>query len=213
MWIESLQLGPLETNCWLVGDESGGPAVVIDPAGDAGAIVRALAGRSLEAIVLTHCHFDHIDGARGLIAATGAPLMVHVADADYLDSATGTGSALFGFGEITTPPANRTLEDGDTIDAGDVRLTVLHTPGHTPGSISLLTNEDERGVRHLFSGDTLFAGSVGRTDFPRGDGRALQRSIASKLAPLPPSTAIHPGHGPGSTIERESRANVFWPRA
>jgi hydroxyacylglutathione hydrolase len=118
----------------------------------------------------------------------------------------GTGGALFGF-DHTAPEADRTLAEGDVVEAGDLSLEVLHTPGHTPGCICLY------GSGHLFSGDTLFAGSVGRSDFPRGDARALQHSIASRIAPLPDDTAVHPGHGPDTTIGRERRVNPFFPRA
>ncbi len=206
MNITRIQLGPLETNCWVVDDALGGPALVIDPADDAGEIVRILSGRDVAAIVLTHGHFDHLGGAGALVAAAGAPLLVHEADAAGITSPSGTGGAIFGFDHFA-PPADRTLVSGDTVSAGAVSLEVLHTPGHTPGGICLL------GGGHLFSGDTLFAGSVGRTDFPGGDGRALKDSIVRVLAPLPDDTIVHPGHGPGTTIGRERAVNPFFPRA
>lgn len=214
MWLKSLQLGSLETNCWLVGDDAGEQAVVIDPAGDHRVILDAIGERHLTAVVLTHCHFDHIEGARGLVAQTGAPLIAHVLDAAFLSEAAGTGSAIFGFGDITAPAPDRLLEDGDVVEAAGLHFEVLHTPGHTPGSISLFVSAaDTGGVPHLFSGDTLFAGSVGRTDFPRGDGQALRQSLARKLVALPPETRVHPGHGPDTTIGREAQVNMFWPRA
>ncbi|MRR39589.1 MBL fold metallo-hydrolase, partial [bacterium] len=117
-----------------------------------------------------------------------------------------TGGALFGF-DTVAPPADRLLRDGDSVVVGQVTLEVLHTPGHTPGGISLLGNG------HLFCGDTLFAGSVGRTDFPRGDGRVLATSIVARLVPLEDDTVVHPGHGPDTTIGRERRINPFFPRA
>jgi glyoxylase-like metal-dependent hydrolase (beta-lactamase superfamily II) len=104
------------------------------------------------------------------------------------------------------------LRDGDVIEAGELRLTVLHTPGHTPGG-NVLFAEQPTATPELFSGDTLFAGSVGRTDFPGGDARALSHSIASKIVGLPPETIVHPGHGPDTTIARERRLNPFFPRA
>lgn len=205
MRIERLVLGPLETNCWLVGDEAATAVLVIDPADDAAAVLDAVDRRPVAAVVLTHCHFDHLGAVREVCAATGAPLLVHEDDADFVTSVEGTGGALFGFDD-TTQPVDVRLRQGDAVHAGDVALTVLHTPGHTPGSMCLYA------PGHLFAGDTVFAGSVGRTDFPRGDGRALARSIADEIAPLPDDTAVHPGHGPDTTIARERRINPFFPR-
>ncbi|MHB1341704.1 MAG: MBL fold metallo-hydrolase [Coriobacteriia bacterium] len=205
MKVERLILGMLETNCWLVSDDAGGPLIIIDPAGDADDLLAAVAAREVAAIVLTHGHFDHIGAVRAVMDATGAPLLVHEADAGSITSPVGNGGALFGFAD-TAPPPDGTLAEGDVVAAGDVRLAVLHTPGHTPGCISLA------GGGHLFSGDTLFAGSVGRTDFPGGDGRTLRASVA-RLAGLPDETRVHPGHGPDTSIGRERRVNPFFPRA
>lgn len=212
MFVRRLQLGALETNCWIVADDVGGPVVVIDPADDAEAILAAVGERSVAAIVLTHKHFDHIGGVRDLVATTGAPLLIHRDDAQGLGTPEGTGGALFGF-HHTAPAPDRTLADGDVIEAGELRLTVLHTPGHTPGGICLLAESPADPVSQLFSGDTLFAGSVGRTDFAGGSARDLARSVAVQLAPLGPDTLVHPGHGPDTTIDRERRLNPFWPRA
>ncbi len=212
MQIARVQVGPLQSNCWVVSDAQG-PAIVVDPGDDLDKILSALDGREVAAIVLTHCHFDHLAAAAGLVASTGAPLMAHSDDAEFVSSAEGTGGALFGFPGSVAPPPDRLLEDGDTVSAGTVSMEILYTPGHTPGGICLLATSPDDERAHLFSGDTVFAGSVGRTDFPRGDGRALSASIAAKIAPLPADTVIHPGHGPDSTIARESRVNPFWPRA
>jgi len=214
MHVERLGLGPLETNCWLVSADSRSGLLVIDPAGDAEELIDRIGLRNVDAVVLTHGHFDHLGAASEVRAASGAPLMVHAEDAARLvsDAPHGTGGALFGFsGAVTTAP-DRLLADGDLIEAGGLSFAVLHTPGHTEGGISLFAEDPGGGVPHLFSGDTLFAGSVGRTDFPGGDARELSRSIATKLAPLPPDTVVHPGHGPDTTIRRESRINPFWPR-
>jgi hydroxyacylglutathione hydrolase len=212
MQVTRLVLGPLETNCWIVSDECGGPAIVIDPAEDSARIVTELGDRSVAAVVLTHGHFDHLGAVKALLSETGAPLLVHADDAESITTPAGSGGAAWGF-DVSSPAADRLLADGDVVEAGDLRLSVLHTPGHTPGGICLLGDGGENQPPQLFSGDTLFAGSVGRTDFPGGDGRALALSIARTLAPLPPETVVHPGHGPDSTIGRERRLNPFFPRA
>jgi glyoxylase-like metal-dependent hydrolase (beta-lactamase superfamily II) len=193
--------------------EGAGPAVVVDPGDDLDLIMATIDGIPVAAIVLTHCHFDHLGAAAGLVEATGAPLMVHSDDAEYITTAQGSGATLFGFHGDLAPGADRVLDDGDTVTAGTLNVEILHTPGHTPGGICLFVADPGGGFPHLFSGDTLFAGSVGRTDFPRGDSRALGRSIATKLASLPAETRVHPGHGPDSSIGREARVNPFWPRA
>lgn len=211
MNIVRLQLGPLETNCWIVSDEEGGPAIVVDPADDAPAILEAIGGRSVSAVVLTHRHFDHIGAAREVLSATGAPLAIHELDADGLSTPEGTSGAAFGFMQ-TAPAPDRLLAAGDAIEAGRLKFVVLHTPGHTPGGISLFAEDPAGGPPHVFVGDTLFAGSVGRTDFEGGSARALSGSIARELAPLPSETVVHPGHGPDTTIGRERRLNPFFPR-
>jgi hydroxyacylglutathione hydrolase len=207
MNVQGLVLGELDTNAWLVDDGAGGPLIVIDPAGDAAELLAAIDGKPVAAVVLTHGHFDHLGAAEAVVHLTHAPLMVHEADADAITTAIGTGAAMFGY-KHAAPEADRRLVDGDAIEAGGVTLTVIHTPGHTPGSISLHAPE----AGELFSGDTLFAGSIGRTDFPGGDSTAILRSLA-KLAVLPGDTKVHPGHGPDTTIVREERVNPFWPRA
>lgn len=209
MRVDRVRVGPLDVNCWVVGADSDSPVVVVDPGDDAGLVFDALGDSAVSAVVLTHGHFDHLGAVRELIAATGAPLMVHAADAPKITSSAENGGAVFGV-TATAPAPDRVLEDDDLIAAGTLTLRVIHTPGHTQGCVCLLAEEGEE--RHLFSGDTLFAGSVGRTDLPGGDGRTLLRSIA-RLAVLDDSTVVHPGHGPDTTIGRERRVNPFWPRA
>lgn len=205
MKVERLVLGPIDTNCWLVSDGAGGPLVVVDPAGDAPVLLDAVGDSPVEAVVLTHGHFDHLGAVRRLMVATGAPLMVHRLDADAAADPV-ANLAYMGGEKVCAPVADRLLEDGDEIRAGAVTLTVLLTPGHTPGSICLYA------PGHLLSGDTLFADSVGRCDLPGGDARALAASIRDKLVDLPDDTRVYPGHGAETTIGRERRSNIFWPR-
>lgn len=211
MQVRRLTLGPLETNCWLVDDGLGGPVVVVDPAAEAEVIFGALGGARVACVVLTHGHFDHLGAVAAIVEGTGAPLAVHAYDAPGITSSDANGGRLFGFTEVA-PAADRVLNDGDIIEVGELRLEVLHTPGHTPGGICLFAEDPEGGAPHLIAGDTLFASSVGRTDFPGGDMTALRRSIA-RLAALPAETVVHPGHGPATTIAREVRVNPFFPRA
>lgn len=204
MNIERLVLGPLETNCFIVSATGDARVLVVDPAGDADRLLGAIAGREVVGVVLTHCHFDHLGAAAEVLRATRAPLLVHESDADYITDSAGTGGLLWGF-DTVAPRPDILLREDDAVCVGLVRFQVISTPGHTPGSICLL------GDGHLFAGDTLFAGSVGRTDFPRGDAKALRAAIRDKLAPLPDETRVHPGHGPDTTIGRERRINPFFP--
>jgi len=205
MRVRRLVLGPLDTNCWLVDDGESGDLIVIDPAAEGATITREIGTDTVGAIVLTHGHFDHLEAVRDLVTTTHAPLLVHTADAGKIQTAEGTGGRLFGF-DASAPAADRLLEEGDEVIVGSVSLSVLHTPGHTPGSICLLC------PGHLFSGDTLFAGSIGRTDFAGGDMRSMRRSIA-RLSSLDDDVRVHPGHGPDTTIGRERRVNPYFPHA
>lgn len=195
----------LDTNCWLVDDGAGTRVLVVDPGDQPEEVLAEIGDVPVAAIALTHGHFDHIGAVRALVEATGAPLLVHEADAASLLTPEGAGGAVFGM-PFTAPPAQRLLREGDMVTAGDVELSVLHTPGHTPGSICL------EGGGHLLSGDTLFAGSIGRTDFQGGDMQAMRRSIA-RLSTLADEVRVHPGHGPDTTIGRERRINPYFPRA
>jgi glyoxylase-like metal-dependent hydrolase (beta-lactamase superfamily II) len=208
--VTRLVLGALDTNCWLVSDDEGGPTLVIDPGTDEHRVLAGIGDAKVAAVVLTHGHFDHLGAVGAVLAATGAPLLVHAADAASITDASANGGAQFGFAAVA-PAADRLLADGDRIEAGALTVTVWATPGHTPGSICLLVSAAD-GPEHLFSGDTLFAGSVGRTDFAGGDARAMRASI-EVLSSLPETTLVHPGHGPDTTIGHESRTNYFWPRA
>ena len=199
------EVGPLACNCYVVGDPATKEAIVIDPGGDANALIEGLAELQLRvvAIVATHAHFDHLIAAEAVRAHTGAPFYMHPSDRPLLDWFQ--ESALMFLGMETGPPpeVDTSAAEGDVLRAGSVELSVLHTPGHSPGSISLV---HERAV---FSGDTLFAGSVGRTDLPGGDTRTLVDAVKQKLFGLDLALPVYPGHGPATTLERERATNPF----
>ena len=199
-----LVVGPLQVNCFILADEKTLDAVVIDPGDDAEDILKIIRDKRLKVryVVDTHAHFDHVGANKAIKDATGALLLLHEADAAALASVSKQSSA-FGMVTVSSPPADKYVKHGDVITAGEVALKVLHTPGHTPGGISLL----EQGM--VFTGDALFAGSIGRTDFPGGDLTTLLRSIKTNLMTLPDDTKVFSGHGPASTIGDERRDNPF----
>lgn len=199
-----LVVGPLQVNCFILADEKTLEAVVIDPGDDAQDILKVIKDKGLKVkyIVDTHAHFDHVGANKAIKDATGAELLLHEADAAVLATVSRQSSS-FGMAPVSSPPADRYVKHGDVITAGEVSLKVLHTPGHTPGGISLL----EQGM--VFTGDALFAGSIGRADFPGGDLMTLLRSIKTHLMILPDDTKVFSGHGPASTIGEERRDNPF----
>ncbi len=199
-----LIVGPLQVNCYILADEKTKEAVVIDPGDDADDILKIVRekGFRVKYLINTHAHFDHVGANKAVKEATGAELLLHEADAPVLAAASHQ-SPSFGLSPVVSPPADRYLKHGDVVTAGEVSLKVLHTPGHSPGGISLL----EQGI--VFTGDSLFAGSIGRTDLPGGDLLTLLRSIKTNLMVLPDETKVFCGHGPASTIGEERRENPF----
>lgn len=196
--IKRIVVGALETNCYILADLDSKECVLIDPGSDGGGIISEVKkyGLNIKCIINTHGHGDHIS-SNGKFKA---PIYIHNLDADFLRDSKLNLSASFGFA-IKSPSASRLLKDGDIIKIGNLELKVLHTPGHTPGSISLLSD----GV--VFSGDTLFMGGIGRTDFTYGSEEKLINSIKKKLFALNKDTVVYPGHGPSTTIGKEKREN------
>jgi glyoxylase-like metal-dependent hydrolase (beta-lactamase superfamily II) len=207
-----MALGPIQANCFILGCEETRQAVVIDPGDNADRILTALAGDRLTVVhvINTHGHFDHVGANKRLKEVTGADLLIHSADAPMLSQLSATAAA-WGLAAEDSPSADRLLEDGDTITFGTHTLTVLHTPGHTPGGICLYTEYEAAGTpkKAVFVGDTLFTGSIGRTDFPGGNHDTLINSIRNKLFNLSDDVKVYPGHMGNTTIGVEKRTNPF----
>ncbi len=204
MILKKLEVGPIMANCYILGCEETKQAIVIDPGDEGDRILMALAesGLKVKHILNTHGHFDHVGGNLRLKEVTGATLAIHEDDSPML-SELSRSAAYFGVSTENSPEADQYLVEGDIIEAGSISLQVIHTPGHTRGGVCLYT------PGHLFSGDTLFAGSIGRTDLPGGDFDTLINSIKTKLLCLPRETIVYPGHGMPSSIEMEIARNPF----
>ena len=206
--IEILPVGPLACNCALLIDEEAREAIVVDPGDEPDRIVRALneSGASTVSLLHTHGHFDHIGGSRGVSTATGAPIRIHDADRPLYD-ALEEQAGFFGFAAQPPLPPGLALSDGEEIAFGRFRRRAIHTPGHTPGSTCfLLEGTDEP---RLFSGDTLFHRSIGRTDLWGGDPEQIVSSIRERLFSLPEEVPVVCGHGRDTTIGEEKRLNPF----
>jgi hydroxyacylglutathione hydrolase len=206
MILETFPVGPLRCNCTILGDEVTHEAIVVDPGDNIPEILSRLQkhGLTVRQIVVTHAHIDHVGGAALLRKSTGAPVVMNQQDLELL----GMMEMQAGWLGIPTPqvaPPDASAEDGLTIGLATLPAQVLHTPGHTPGSICLLFSDHHL----LLAGDTLFAGSIGRTDLPGGDGRQILRSLRERLLVLPDSTRVVPGHGPETSIGEERQSNPF----
>ena len=205
MIIKKLEVGPFASNCYIVGDEESKQGIVIDPGDEAGRILNAVkdSGLDIKTIVLTHGHVDHTAAVREVAAATGARIVIH--EEDVKTYGNKFVSIFLGIQHKSPPPPDSLLKDWDTVSAGKLNFSVIHTPGHSRGSICLL------GEGVLFSGDTLFKCSIGRSDVPAsgGDQEQLLESITKRLMVLEDDIKVYPGHGPETTIGAERRGNPF----
>ena len=203
---EILPVGMLGCNCSILGDPATHEAMVIDPGDDIDQITAILDRHQLtvKSIVITHAHIDHIGGAQKLRALTGAPVYMNENDSFLADNLA-TQAAWLGIETPQNPGIDTPAREGDVLRAGAIEAHVIHTPGHTPGSISLFIPAENK----VIAGDTLFKGSIGRTDLPGGDFRTIMLSIRDKLYTLPDSTIVIPGHGEPTDIATEKRSNPF----
>lgn len=204
LMVRGIVVGVFQENAWIIGSRRTREAVAVDPGDEPEAILDLAKdlGVTIKLIVCSHAHVDHIMGVRGVKEATGAPFLLHGQDRPLMERGWQSAARWMGM-EVSPPPPDGFVQDGDVVEVEGVRLQVIHTPGHTPGSISLYTP----GM--LFSGDTLFRGSIGRTDLPGGDYQQIMQSITERLLQLPEETVVLPGHMQETTIRAERQTNPF----
>ncbi len=203
---EILPVGPLQCNCSIIGDDSTHEGMVIDPGDEIEEVLAIIARHHLQIkqIVVTHAHLDHVGGAKKLRAATGAPILLNQNDQELL-TMLDVQAGWLGMDDPGKVDIDQNAHDGDVVKTGLIAATVMHTPGHTEGSICLYFPSEKK----LIAGDTLFAGSIGRTDLPGGSMRKILRSIHEKVLTLSDETIVVPGHGPTTTIGEERESNPF----
>jgi hydroxyacylglutathione hydrolase len=204
LWMQPL--GPIQTNGYVLSNEKG-QGVIIDPGMHPASMIEHVKNLDIVAILLTHAHFDHIGGLEEVREATKAPVYIHDLEQDWLFDADKNGSTRWPM--VTDPivcqPRDQSLSDGQILELAGFSLKVLHTPGHSPGSVSFYLEKENM----LLAGDTLFSASIGRTDLPYGDHETLLSSIRNKILELPEETKVYPGHGPDTTVESEMTYNPF----
>ncbi|MGD9343746.1 MAG: MBL fold metallo-hydrolase, partial [Desulfuromonadales bacterium] len=202
--VHQMSVGPLQVNCFIVACRRTSEAAVIDP-GEEGERILHFAeqkGLKIRKVVNTHGHFDHIGANQHIIEMTGAELLIHADDLPLLQNAR-SHAEVYGLAVAASPEPDRLLDQGDHVQVGDLTFQVFHVPGHSPGGICLMAEG------HLFVGDVLFSGSIGRTDLPGGDFDSLVKGVRERLFTLSEETIVHPGHGPDTTIARERQNNPF----
>lgn len=204
--VETLTVGPFQSNCYIVRPSGGGDPVVVDPGDEALRILDRLGGDTPAALLLTHAHLDHIGAVAALVRETGAPVYLHEGDRFLYDAAEEHARA-FGL-RVEAPPApDHELAEGEDLSFGSLEFEVRHTPGHSPGHVVLVGRGAAKGT--AFVGDCLFAGSIGRTDLPGGDMSTLLASIRRRILTLPDETVLYPGHMGPTTVSRERQTNPF----
>jgi hydroxyacylglutathione hydrolase len=207
MIFESIVVGPLSVNCYILGCEKSLEGIVVDAGGDASLVIATAERHKLKIthVINTHGHFDHIGANREVTEHFGAKLLIHAGDAPMLNRAADVARA-YGIRGENSPEADTFLTDGMELAFGDCRLKVIHTPGHSLGGCCLYLEDEKK----LISGDTLFADSIGRTDLPGGSHEQLLNSVRTRLFTLPDDVVVYPGHGPETTIRHEKRHNPYF---